>query len=93
MLHYAPINTTYTRTRCSNFDRSPLCSECFLFPPWPCAARMDFHRARSSVFEREENQRKNKQSDPAAAEAVGVWEPAWITQRSFLNTALQFPRL
>ena len=28
---------------------------------------------------------------PAAAEAVGVWEPAWITQRSFLNTALQFP--
>ena len=22
---------------------------------------------------------------------MGVWEPTWITQRSFLNTALQFP--
>lgn len=51
---------------------------------------MDFHRARSSMFVREKNQRKNKQSDGAAAEAVGVWKPAWITQRSSLNTALQF---
>lgn len=36
---------------------------------------------------------KNKRSDRAAAagEAVGVWEPVWITQRSFLNTTLQFP--
>lgn len=43
------------------------------------------------MFESEKNQRKNKQSDPTAAEAVGVWDSAWITQRSFLNTALQFP--
>lgn len=67
------------------------CSECFLFPLWSCAACMDFHRAHSSMFQRKENQRKSEQSDPAAAGAVAVWERAWITQRSFLNTALRFP--
>lgn len=30
-------------------------------------------------------------SSSSSREAVGVWEPASITQRSFLNTVLQFP--
>lgn len=70
-----------------------MCSERFLFPPRPCSTFMDFRSACSSVFERENEPKKRGEQTKwcCSREAVGVWEAAWITQRSFLNTALQFP--
>lgn len=42
------------------------------------------------IFIEPEPVKEQTKCDPAAAEAVGVWKPAWITQRSSLNMALQF---